>query len=85
MEQRITLDTQAAVVRMELAQTQELVEPSLWEAAAVAVAPTVVVAVAVLAVSVNQEVPLQMVASDYRATSPEQQSSMAVVAADLLT
>jgi hypothetical protein len=85
MEQRITLDTQVAVVRMELAQIRELVAPSLWVAAAVAAVPMAVAAEAALAVSVNQEAPLQMVASDYLATSPEQRFFMVAAVADLPT
>jgi hypothetical protein len=67
----------------ELAKARELVEPCTRVAVAVAVAPMVAAVVAALAVSGNQEAPLQMVASDYLATSPEQRSSTAVAVADL--
>jgi hypothetical protein len=83
-EQRITPDTPVVAVRMEeLAEARELVAPCTK--VAMEGVPKVVAAVAALAVSVNQEAALRMVASDYLATSRALRFFMAAAVEDLLT
>ena len=85
-EQRITPDTPVVAVRMqELAEARELVAPCTKVAMAVEGLPKVVAAVVALAVSVNQEAALRMVASDYLATSRALRFFMAAAVEDLLT
>jgi hypothetical protein len=83
-EQRITPDTPVVAVRMEeLAEARELVAPCTK--VAMEGVPKVAAAVAALAVSVNQEAALRMVASDYLATSRALRFFMAAAVEDLLT